>query len=135
MRKKVFTRVLLLIIGVFSLFNSHAQTKTITGSVSDDKGQPLVGATVTVKDTKIAVTTDAGGKFTILVPPSGRNLIVSFVGMEDRQLTIGTKTSFSVSLKSSSSTLGDVVVIGYGTQRRGDVNGAVSSLSAREIAD
>ncbi|HEY4060341.1 MAG TPA: TonB-dependent receptor [Puia sp.] len=135
MRKKVFFRMLLCCIGVFSLFTSYAQTKTVTGTVSDEKGQPLTGATVTVKDTKIAATTDAGGKFSIQVPPSGKSLIVSFVGMEDRQLSIENRTSLTVSLKQSNSVLGDVVVIGYGSQRRGDVNGAISSVAAREIAD
>ena len=135
MRKKVFIRVLLLMIGVFALCNSYAQTKTITGSVSDDRGQPLTGATVTVKDTKIAVTTDASGKFTILVPPTRRTLVISFVGMNDRELAIGTKTSFAISMKQTTASLSDVVVIGYGTQKRGDVNGAVSSISAKEIAD
>jgi TonB-linked SusC/RagA family outer membrane protein len=88
-----------------------------------------------VKNTKIAATTDANGKFTILVPPSGRTLVFSFVGMEGRELSIGNRSSFTVSMKSSNSVLGDVVVIGYGTQRRGDVNGAISSVSAKEIAD
>lgn len=135
MRKKVFFRILLCCIGVFPLFTSYAQTKTVTGTVSDDKGQPLTGATVTVKNTKIAATTDASGKFSIVVPPTGRSLIISFVGMENHELSIGNKTSFAISMKPSNAILGDVVVIGYGTQRRGDVNGAVSSLSAREIAD
>ena len=135
MRKKVFFRILLLMIGVFPLLSSYAQLRTITGSVTDDNGQPLVGATVSVKDTKIAATTDAGGRFSIQVPSSGRTLVVSFVGMDSRELSIGTKTSFAVSLKLANAALSDVVVIGYGTQRRGDVNGAVSSISAREIAD
>ncbi len=135
MGKKVFSRIFLVMLGVSTLFHSYAQVRTITGTVSDEKGQPLVGATITVKDTKAAATTDAGGKFTLLVPPAGKTLVVSFVGMDNREMAIGTKTSFTVSLRQSTSTLGDVVVIGYGTQKRGDINGSVSSVSARDIAD
>src|SRR5580698_2328377 len=112
-----------------------AQVRAITGTVSDGQGQPLVGATVAVKGTKAVSTTDASGKFTLLVPPEGKILIVSFVGTQNQEVTIGSKTSFAISLKQSNSTLGDVVVIGYGSQRRGDVNGAVSSVSAKDIAD
>ncbi len=135
MRKKVFFRILLLIIGVFTLFHSYAQVRPITGTVSDDKGQPLTGATVTVKGTKAATTTDASGKFTLLVPPAGKTLVISFIGMQDQEITIGTRTSITTSLKATTSTLGDVVIIGYGSQKRGDVNGAISSVSSKELAD
>jgi TonB-linked SusC/RagA family outer membrane protein len=112
-----------------------AQNKTVSGTVTDQNNLPLAGATVTVKEAKSATTTDAGGKFTIVVPPAGKTLVISFIGMLDQEVSIGIKTSFSVTLKSSASTLGDVVVIGYGTQKRGDVNGAISSVSSRDIAD
>jgi TonB-linked SusC/RagA family outer membrane protein len=135
MRKKAFTRMLLLILGVFALFNSYAQVRTITGTVLDDKGQPLSGATVTVKGTRAVTTTDANGKFSLQAPQTGKSLVISFVGMQDRELSIGTKTSFNVSMITSTSTLGDVVVIGYGTQKKEDVNGAISSLSSKDIAE
>jgi TonB-linked SusC/RagA family outer membrane protein len=135
MRKKALNKILLLVIGVFIFFHSHAQQKTVTGSVLDEKGQPLSGATITVKGFKTATTTDANGKFTLTIPPGGKSLVVSFVGMADREVAIGNSTTLTVTLNSSSSTLGDVVVIGYGTQKRGDVNGAISSVSSRDIAD
>jgi len=136
MRKKVFPRVLLCLIGVFSILSAaFAQTKTITGTVHDDKGSVLPGATVTVKGTKISTTTAADGKFSVPFPAGARTLIVSYIGMADESIDPGRQTSLSISLRTSASLLGDVVVIGYGTQKRGDINGAVSSVSSRDIAD
>jgi TonB-linked SusC/RagA family outer membrane protein len=136
MRKKVFSRVLLCLIGVFSLLSAaFAQTKTVAGTVLDDKGSILSGATVTVKGDKISTSTNAEGKFSITVPNGTKTLIFSYIGMSPQEVIIGTRTLITVSLKTSTSTLGDVVVIGYGTQKRGDINGAVSSVSARDIAN
>ncbi len=112
-----------------------AQTKSINGTVRDEKGSGLPGATITVKGSKIATTTDVNGKFLFSIPASSKSVVISFVGMADQEIAIGSKSSFDVILKLSSAALGDVVVIGYGTQRRQDVNGAISSVSAKEIAN
>jgi len=136
MRKKIFSQLLLCLIGVFSLHSAaFAQTKTITGTVLDDKGSILPGATVTTKGEKISTTTNAEGKFSITVSAGTRTLVFSYIGMQSQEITIGTRASFTVAMKTSSSTLGDVVVIGYGTQKRGDLNGAVSSVSSKQIAE
>ncbi len=112
-----------------------AQTKSISGTVRDEKGSTLPGATVTVKGTKIATTTDVNGKFSFNIPDSSKSLVFSFVGMTNQEIAVAGKSSFDVTLKLSSASLGDVVVIGYGTQRRQDVNGAISSVSAKDIAN
>jgi TonB-linked SusC/RagA family outer membrane protein len=135
MSKKVFFRMLLSMIGVFPLLPSFAQEKVISGKISDEKGQALTGATVTVKNAKASTTTDENGNFILHVPAAAKTLVVSYIGMQQQELAIGTKTSFVLSLKQSTSSLGDVVVIGYGTQKRGDVNGAISSVTSKDIAD
>jgi len=114
----------------------YSQTeKNITGTIKDDKGNLLPGASVTVKNTTIATRTDVNGKFSLNVPASAKSLVVTFVGMQEQDVTIGNKTTINVALSSVAATMADIVVIGYGTQKRQDVNGAVSSVSAKDIAN
>jgi len=113
MRKKVCSRVLLFLIGVFFLLSAaFAQSKTITGTVLDDKGSILSGVTVMVKGEKITTTTNVEGKFSVTVPAGTHTLLFSYIGMSPQEIAIGTKTSLTISMKTSTSTLGDVVVIG-----------------------
>jgi len=109
-----------------------AQTKTITGKVTDDKGQPLSGAVI-VKGTKIGKATDESGAFSIAVPPSAKVLVVSSVGFQSLELDITSGTNFTVALTPANAALNDVVVVGYGTAKRKDVTGAVSSISAKDF--
>jgi TonB-linked SusC/RagA family outer membrane protein len=135
MRKKVFYKVLTYLLCVLSTTQSFSQERIITGTVADEKGSPLPGATVTVRNLQISATTDFKGKFQIKVPPTAKSLVISYVGMQEQEVSLGKKIDFSISLRSGSSMLSDVVVIGYGTQKRGDVNGAISSISSKDIAD
>ncbi len=107
----------------------------IKGVVYDDKGTALPGASVSVKGTQSGTTTDANGRFSLNVPDGAKVLMVSFIGMITQEVTIGTRQTIDVRLKYAENILNDVVVIGYGTQRRQDVNGAVSSVKAEDIAN
>lgn len=113
--------------------NLLAQDKKISGNVSDNKGDALPGATVTVKNSTLSVQTDAKGNFTLLAPATAKVLVVSFVGMEKMEVPLGNKTIISVSLNPVVSTLSDVVVIGYGTARKSDVTGAVQRISREDL--
>src|SRR5262245_60402813 len=99
-----------------------AQTRTITGVVSDDKGNMLQGATVTVKNTQTAVITDVNGKFSISVPGNTQTLVISYVGMTPQEVAVEGKSTLIIELQSNGSQLNDVVVIGYGTMRRANVS-------------
>lgn len=134
MRKTVLFQILLLLIGVFLVFHSSAQERTIAGKISDEKGNPLAGATVQLKNTRLSTTTDATGNFVLRVPAIGKTLVVSYVGMQELEVAMGSRTTFTISMKAGSSAMTDVVVIGYGSQRRKDINGAVSSVTAKDIA-
>jgi TonB-linked SusC/RagA family outer membrane protein len=113
-----------------------AQDRTITGEVNDSTGNPLTGATVSVKNSKVATSTDVNGKFMLHVPANATTLVVSFVGMEAKEVPIPSSGIVAIRLNTSAnSTLNEVVVIGYGTQKRGDVNGAISSVSAEDLAN
>ena len=116
-----------------------AQERTVTGTVTKDKtGEALAGVTVTVKGTSVATTTDAAGQFTLRIP-AGRNnpvLVFSYVGHTSREVTPGSQSSVQVTLEEAATTsLEDVVVIGYGTARRKDVTSSVSSINARQLRD
>ncbi|MBC3786851.1 SusC/RagA family TonB-linked outer membrane protein [Spirosoma utsteinense] len=107
----------------------------IRGIVSDERGGALPGATVSVKGTQVGTTTDADGKFTLNVPAGAQTLVVSYIGMTTQEVAIGSRQSFDIKLKAADNVLNDVVVIGYGTQRRQDVNGAISSVRSEDIAN
>jgi TonB-linked SusC/RagA family outer membrane protein len=113
---------------------AFSQTKVITGTVVDDKGAPIQGASVAVKGvSKGGTTTDAGGAFTLSVPESAKTLVVSSVGFTQQEIDITGKTSVSVALATSSQSLSDVVVIGYGTARKKDLTGAVSQIASKDF--
>lgn len=133
----ITTRLLrvLLLCPLFLLMmpSSWAQNKTITGKVSDDKGSPVQGASVLVKGTKTGTSTDAAGAFRISVPPSATTLTISYVGTTPQDVDISTSTDVSVALVAESSTLNDVVVVGYGTARRRDLTGSVASVKEKDF--
>jgi TonB-dependent starch-binding outer membrane protein SusC len=135
MRKKVFLRMLVLLVCVFSLSSTFAQSKKITGVVADEKGITLPGATVSIKNTKESVTSDANGKFSITADANAKTLVISFVGMESQELAIGKQTDFSVTLRSLATALNEVVVIGYGTAKKANVSSAISSVNTKDLKD
>jgi TonB-dependent starch-binding outer membrane protein SusC len=107
----------------------------VKGTVTDEKGVTLPGVTVTVKESKVSVITDLNGLYSITVPAGGKTLVFSYIGMERQEITIGNRNTINVTMQTTISALGDVVVIGYGSQKRGDVNGAISSVSSKQIQD
>ncbi len=108
----------------------------VRGTVTDDKGGVLPGATVSIKGTQVGTTTDGQGKFALNVPDGGpQTLVISFIGYTTQEVPVGNRQVFTIKLVAADNQLNDVVVIGYGTQRRQDVNGAISSVRAEEIAN
>jgi TonB-linked SusC/RagA family outer membrane protein len=112
-----------------------AQNKTVTGTVIDQNNLPLNGASVTLKGKRGGVTTDSRGAFKITVPTATDVLVISYVGSQSQEVRLDGRTTITVNMNVSNSQMGEVVVIGYGTQRREDVNGAVSTVSAKDIQD
>ena len=126
--KHLFVGILLMLVPVFA----QAQSNMVSGSVHDDKKDPLPGVTVLVKGTKIAVTTDFDGKFKINATPKDQ-LVFSYIGFENATVAVGDKASVNITLKSTTSNLEEVVVIGYGTQKRKDLTGSVGSVSMSDL--
>lgn len=109
------------------------QIKTITGKVTNERGEPLAGVSVQIKGTATATTTNNQGAFTLEVEDNAKALVFSFVGMETKEVAINDKAPMQVVLSQTSRALDEVVVVGYGTQKRTMVTGAVASVSGKVL--
>jgi TonB-linked SusC/RagA family outer membrane protein len=127
---KVF---LLLFFTVLSTAGIYAQ-RTVTGTVVDKSQQPLPGVNIFVTGTNQGTTTDFAGKYSLAVPQGARSLTFSYVGMVAQEITIGTSNTINVTMLESAIGLGEVVVVGFGTQKKENLTGSVSSVSAEELA-
>jgi TonB-dependent starch-binding outer membrane protein SusC len=131
-----FTRVFLVLFMLFAAAPIWAQVKNITGKITDQQtGNSLQGVTVSLKGSTKTAITDADGNFSISVPNNAAVLRFTFVGYLANEVVIGTKSSITLSLVKDDSKLDDVVVVGYGTRKKQNVNGAISTLKAAEIED
>lgn len=130
MQKKV---LLSLVAILLSLASAMAQS-VVKGVVHDSQGNPVVGATILVKDTTTGTTSNADGRFQIKVKDLRKGVLhISFIGMKSQEIALNGKTQIDVTLEDETAHLDEVVVIGYGTQRRGDLTGSIASVSAKAI--
>ncbi|MHA4896360.1 SusC/RagA family TonB-linked outer membrane protein [Pedobacter sp. PWIIR3] len=139
---KLFSVALVLCCCAFSPMQTFAvssttkvvKQKTITGAILDaEDGKPLPGAGVTVKGGSQSAITDGNGTFTISVPNDNAILLVKYVGYETQEILVGNKTRIEVRLVASASNLSQVVVVGYGSQKKRDVTGSVKSLKSDDF--
>jgi TonB-dependent starch-binding outer membrane protein SusC len=124
----------LLLLSVLNLA-AYGQGKQITGRVTDSDGNGLPGATVMVKATTTGVVTDVDGNFKITVPGNEAILVFSFIGYLTQEIQVNEQTSVSVQLTTEASKIDEVVVIGYGTQKKKDLTTAVTVVGLKEIKD
>jgi len=104
----------------------------VTGKVVDDKGQPLAGASIRIKGSNTGTTTDTSGVFSLEVPDN-TILIISFLGYESREIRAAGSTPLNISLVPANNSLNEVVVVGYGTQKKINLTGAISTVSAEKL--
>ncbi len=124
---------LLLILLTQCFYTATAQTeRTITGIVTDDKEQPAIGITVTVKGTKKAVITGVDGSFSIAAK-EGSTLVLSSIGYVTKEVAVTSRTSYKIVLAESSTTLGDVVVVGYGQSTRKALTSSISTVKGENL--
>ena len=109
------------------------QQKTISGRVVDESGSPMPGVAVVVKGTTIGMVTDIDGNYSISIPATAQTLAFSFVGMRPQEIEIGNRTNINVTMAAEVTDLDEVVVVGYGTQRRANVVGAVTSIDGEKL--
>ena len=111
-----------------------AQTsRTITGKVIDAFGQPVPGATILVTGTTTGTISDIDGNYRLILPADAQALQFSFIGYDTETVELGAENTVNVTLLEEISTLGDIVVVGYGTQRKGDLTGAISNVTADDF--
>lgn len=110
-----------------------AQSRSVTGRVSDDSGGPLPGVNVLVKGTQQGATTNVDGRFTLTVPNGDATLTFSYIGYLTQEVPVGNRSSFDVSLKSDDRSLSEVVVVGYGTQRKIETTGSIASIKSADL--
>lgn len=109
------------------------QQKSINGIVADEQGEPIIGASVLEKGTTNGTITDLDGRFTLSIG-KGTELIVSYVGYTTKTVKIGNQSTIKIVLIEDTKTLDEVVVIGYGTQKKSDVSGSVTSVSGDKLS-
>ena len=129
MRKRLYLLLAFLWMGVCML---SAQTKNVSGRIlSAENDEPIVGATVLVKGTSIGVASDAYGHFTLKVPESATELIVSFIGMETQE--VGIKANLTIRLKPANKKLDEVMVVAYGTAKKSSFTGAAEVIKNEQL--
>lgn len=112
----------------------HYREVSVKGTIqSSDTKEALPGVSVVLKGTSQGTTADANGNFEIVVPGAESILVFSFVGYESQELTVGNRSNMQILLKSDVKALSEVIVVGYGTQKRSDLTGSVSSIKADDV--
>ena len=109
------------------------QGKKVTGMVVDGAGEPVIGANVVVKGTTNGTITDFDGNYTIEGVPADGVLVISYIGYLSQEIPVGNQSAINVTLKEDTQTLDEVVVVGYGTMRKSDVTGSISTAKGEEM--
>lgn len=135
---KTAIRVLIALIFASVSFAASAQSVVdLRGNVTDETGEPLPGVSLLIKGTSIGVVTDIDGNFSIKVPApiAGKELSVAYIGYAPQTLTLKSDQPLNIVMKEDSQNLNEVVVVGYGTQKKVNLTGSVSSISESQLAD
>ena len=126
-------RYVIVLLLVLFLNSSLLAQITVQGKVTDNGGQGLPGVSVNIKQTTTGTTTDINGAFSISVPNSKAVLVFSYVGFATQEIEVGNRTAIDLSLSPAAGQLNEVVVIGYGTQKRKEVTSAVTTITAEQF--
>jgi len=132
--KRIFTISGLVLLCSFFFTFAYAQNTTLKGKVTDAAtGESLIGVSVIIKGTTTGTQTDASGAFTLSVSPNA-TLVVTYLGYAEQQVNVGTASTITIKMLAAASQLQQVIVIGYGTQRKVDNTGSVASIKGADIA-
>ena len=131
----VMRRLSMMALCLVLAFTAAAQTKTVSGTVVDPEGEPVIGASVTVVGTSLGVATDIDGNFTIPNVSDKAKIRISYIGYKPVELAVAGKSKFDVTLQEDSNMLDEVVAIGYATVKRSDLTGAATSVGSKELVN
>ncbi|HRF39946.1 MAG TPA: carboxypeptidase-like regulatory domain-containing protein, partial [Saprospiraceae bacterium] len=129
MKKLLF--VFMLLLGSAAALTAQ---RAITGTVTDQNKEPLIGATILVEGTSVGTVTDALGEFGLTVPAGSSTLLISYTGYTTRRVELTAANNYSLTLETDAVTLSDVVVTAYGTTRKEALTGSVGSIKSEAIA-
>jgi TonB-linked SusC/RagA family outer membrane protein len=132
-KHQLLKAVLITLPMLFFSFLSYAQSLTVSGIVQDETGYALPGVAVAIQGTLQGTITDVEGRYTITVDDPNSVLTFSFIGMETQNVNVAGRSVINVFLKTEFADLGEVVVVGYGTQRKSDLTGAVAKVGAGDL--
>jgi TonB-linked SusC/RagA family outer membrane protein len=128
----LFKGIVFMLLWTFSLC-IYAQNITVTGVVKDVNGEPLIGVTIQVRGTTLGTVTDFDGRFSLPNVPSDATIEVSYVGMQGQTIPVNGRTFLEIVMQEDAEILEEVVVVGYGTMRKRDLTGSVSSIKSQDI--
>ncbi|HOT14550.1 MAG TPA: TonB-dependent receptor [Bacteroidales bacterium] len=128
-------KMLLLVTFLAGLVQLYAQDRTITGKIVDEAGNILPGATVTLKGTTKVTVTDLNGVYSLSAPQEGGTLVVSYVGYTSQEVQIGESNTVDINLQPDIQALNEVVVVGYGVQKKSLVTGSIAKVKAEDLAN
>ena len=135
MLKQMFQRLTIVTVVLLTFGATYAQKVTVTGTVVDDKSQEaLIGAAVLEKGTQNGVVTDIDGNYAISVS-AGATLVFTYMGYDKKEVAVGSRRIINVQMAATVEELDELVVIGYGVQKKSDITGSISSISNKEIND
>ena len=132
-----FKGLFLVLLGFVSfgfMTSSHGQAILVQGTITDNTGMGVPGATVLIKDNPtVGTQSDFDGNYSIEVPNGQAVLVYSYLGFSTKEITVGTQTTINVTLQESAEDLDEIVIVGYGTQKKSDVTGAISSVKSEDL--
>ena len=118
---------------VITPVNAVKQGNTVTGIVTDESGDPLPGVTIVIKGATQGTATDARGVFTLQVPDNNATLVFSYIGYATQEITVGSNRTINVTMNEDTRQIEEVVVVGFGVQKKVNLTGAVSTISATDL--
>ncbi|OHX64152.1 SusC/RagA family TonB-linked outer membrane protein [Flammeovirga pacifica] len=130
----LFVRMILLTVLSFGVIDAFAQTRVISGSITDESNAPLVGANILIEGTSNGTIADFDGKYSLEIPQDASKIVVSFVGYLPQTLAIGTQSIINVTLEPDAEQLDEIVIVGYGTQEKVNVTGAVAQVDGETLS-
>jgi TonB-linked SusC/RagA family outer membrane protein len=132
--KKSLQRFAMAVLLFMSCQMAFAQTRQVSGTVTDAAGEPLIGVSVLSKGTTQGGITDENGAFNVQAAENA-TLVFSYIGYDTQEMAVAGQTAINIKMSENASSLNDVVVIGYGTQKKSQLTGAIASISKKEIAE
>ncbi len=124
--------VIAVMLTLMFVFNINAQKVSVSGTVKDATGEPVIGASVVEKGTTNGLTTNFNGEFTLSVSPNA-TLAISYIGYKTQEVAVGSQRSLNITLQEDAKVLGEVVAIGYGTVKKNDATGSVTAIKPEEM--